>query len=482
MPLFPGFIGGSGTTQSLTADGERTVNLYVERMDSEAAANRAALFPAPGFRTWSTVGDTGGRGSLVAAGRLFMVIGGTLYEFDSNGTATNRGTVAVDANPAQLVYNGLVGGQIGIASGGNAYCLVLSSNTFSQVLTGDCTMIAFAAGFGLAFNINTGHVRLSALNDFTTWPPATFFQRSLFGDPYQTMFVDTNNLVWMIGTDTFEVRYNSGTGTQPFIPLSGLVGRYGIASPFAFGLSGLGNFWLARNPEGIGQFVMTRGASPTPISSYAFNTTIAKYLRTSRIDNAEIVVYQQEGHTSANLTFPSPNATWSVDVETQSWTERGTWNSVRGDFDAWAPRTHVYAFGKHLIADRTTGKISEMDTTFATEIDGVTGIKRMRRAPALISEHKRIPIDRFELLMDVGLAVKSGQGSDPQVMLRVSPDAGRTWGNERRASTGRMGEYGKRVYWDRIGAPMAAMFEVTYTEPVPFRLVNAFLNNDEQAA
>lgn len=481
MPAFPGFIGGSGTTQSLTADGERTVNLYQERMDGEAAANRAALFPAPGFRNWSTVADTGGRGSIVAAGRLFVVMGAALYEFDSNGTATNRGAVAVDANPAQLVYNGLVGGQLGIASGGNAYCFVLATNVLTQVLTGDCTMIAFAAGFGLAFNILTGHVRLSALNDFTTWPPATFFQRSLFGDPYQTMFVDTNNLVWMIGTDTFEVRYNSGTGTQPFIPLSGLVGRYGIAAPFAFGLSGLGNFWLARNPEGVGQFVMTKGASPTAISSYAFDTALAKYLRTSRIDNAEVVTYQQGGHTFANVTLPSPNATWSVDVETQSWTERGTWNSVRGDFDAWPVRTHVQAFGKHLIGDRTTGKISEMDTAYSTEIDGVTGIKRLRRAPALINEHKRIPIDRFEILLDVGLGLASGQGSDPLVMMRFSPDAGRTWGNERIGSSGRMGAYGKRVYWTRFGASSAPTFEVSSTDPVPFRLVNAWLNNESAA-
>lgn len=483
---FPGFIGGSNTSQSLTADSERTVNLYVEKLGSEAAANGSALFPAPGFRKWtpaSAVADVGGRSLTFVGGRMFAVVGAGFYEFDVNGTPTRRGTVALDANPAQIVYNGIVGGQLGIVSGGSVYNYNLTTNVLSAaVLAGGYTHLAYAAGFGLALNPTTGKVNVSALNDFTTWPAGVFFQRSLFADPYQAMWVDANNLVWLVGTDSFEVRYNDNTGAdQPFAPLSGLVGRYGIVAPFAFGLSGIGNFWLAKNPEGIGEFIVTNGSAPSSIGTYAFATAVAAMLRAgNKIDDAEVLVYQQELHPFANIAFPSAPSTWTVDAKEQSWAERGKWNPMLGRYDLWAPRVHCVAFGKHLVADRTTGVIYEMDTTIATETDG-TGIRRLRRAPLPYNEHKRTPIDSLELLMDVGLGVASGQGSNPQALLRVSNDAGRTWGNSRQATVGKIGEYGKRCMWNRLGNLTAGVVELTYSEPTPFRVVDAFVNNQEAA-
>ncbi len=116
----------------------------------------------------------------------------------------------MDSRPAQIVYNGVLGGQIGIGAGGNAYCYDLTSHVLTQVLSGECTMIAYAAGRGFAFNINNGKTRLSNLNDLSTWDAGTFFQRGLFADPAQAMFADGNNLIWTIGTETFDVRYDSG--------------------------------------------------------------------------------------------------------------------------------------------------------------------------------------------------------------------------------------------------------------------------------
>lgn len=484
MPRFPGFVGGSFPTQSTTLDAERTVNLYVEKAQSEAAASGGALLPTPGFAAWSLAptADTGSRALLSANMRLFGVMGAGFYEWDVNGTATKRGALAIDGNPAQIIFDGVVGGQLGIAAGGNVYSYTLATNVLAGPhLVGGYTHLAYAGGFGLAFQATTGKVFLSALNDLSTWSAGTFFQRSIFADPWQAMFVDANNLVWLIGTDTFDVRYNSGVGTQPFTNLSGLVGRFGIAAPFAFGLSALGNFWIAKNPEGVGQFVVTRGSVPQPVSTYAVNTAIASYLRTATIDDAEVLTYQQEGHTVACASFPRANRTWGYDIEGQGWAERGKWNANRGDYDVWAPRTHAYAFGKHLVGDRATGTIWQMDTTIATDVDGA-GIRRLRRSPHLTKEHQRIPIDQFELLMDVGLGVASGQGSDPQAMLRVSADGGRTFGNERQAGVGRIGLYRTRAYWTRLGASSDAVFEVTYSEPTPFRIVDAFVNNAEKVA
>jgi hypothetical protein len=50
------------------------------------------------------------------------------------------------------------------------------------------------------------------------------------------------------------------------------------------------------------------------------------------------------------------------------------------------------------------------------------------------------------------------------------------------ASFGRIGEYRRRVYWNRWGVLEDAVFEVTCSEPVPLRIVDAFLNPTQQEA
>jgi hypothetical protein len=479
MARFPGFIGGSNTSQSLIADAERTVNLYVQSAQSQAAKSPSGLFPTPGFTRWANVADVGGRALVNANQRLFGIQGNGFYEFSSTGVPTKIGTVLQDSNPAQFAFNGVVGGQLGICSGGGLYSFDLTTNAFGGPYAPRATMIAYAKGYGLAFDALSGKVYLSGLNNLTSWSLGTFFQRSEFPDPWQAMWVDANNLIWLPGTETFEVWYfANAAATQPWAPLSGLCGLQGIAAPFAFGVSNAGMYWLGRSAQGGATMVATRGSAPQSVSTYAVDTAIASYVRSTRISDAEILMYHDQGHTFANVAFPSAGATWSLDAEAHGWAERGQWNSAAGTYGLWAPRCHADCFGKHLVSDRATGTIWEMSTDIATDVDGL-GIRRLRRTPGLTDEHRRIAIDQFEILADVGIA---GQGLTPEVMLRVSRDGGRTFGNERRCGSGRVGEYLRRIFWNKLGSLTDAVLEVTWSDAVPVRVVDAFVNNAEKAA
>jgi hypothetical protein len=479
MPQWPQFIGGSTVAASAIGDNQESINLYGETLPS-GGTNAAFLRPTPGFQVWAQASpDVGTRALLsIANQRLFAVIGGGLWEFDVQGGRARRGTVAADTQPAQLAYNGVIGNQIGIASGGNIYAYNLSTNALTgPYLTGGYTHIAFAGGFGLAFNPTTGKVNLSNLNDLTVWDAAQFFQRSLFADPWQCMCVDQNNLVWLIGTDTFEAWYNTGSGTQPWAPLSGLVGLMGIVGPFAYATTQLGTLWIGRNQSGQGLLVNAHGGAPEVLSSRAMASAVSTYSSHGGLVDTEIIQHTTDAHVFTNVTFPR-GGTWTYDHLEQAWHRRGRWNASTNQFDIWQPRCHVMCFGKHLTGDRNSGIVSEMDPLFATERDG-EGIRRLRRAPAIVSEQRRGPIDQIELLMDVGLGAQSGQGAPPTVRLRVSDDGGRTWGNELTASTGAAGAYRTRVYWTRLGLFHDAVCEVTYSDPVPFRVVDAYVNNFE---
>ena len=66
-------------------------------------------------------------------------------------------------------------------------------------------------------------------------------------------------------------------------------------------------------------------------------------------------------------------------------------------------------------------------------------------------------------------------GWDPQVMLRISNDGGKTWGPELWRSAGKMGEYTKRVSWNRMGSARRRVFEVTMTDPIPWKITGCYL-------
>ena len=482
MAKWPGFCGGSGQSQSIIASLARTVNLYVEEIPADDGAGKQlqkVLYPTPGFSPKWALSQVGCRAlSSIVPGQMFGVEGTKFLEFFSDYSSIERGTVAQNSNPATISYNGIPG-QLFVTSGGNGYLYNLSTHAFTQVLTGDADMGAELDSYFIAFSIAIGQARLSNPNDGSTWDPLQKFVRSTQPDPWRTMFVDGNRQLWFIGSVTGDVYYNTGVANNPFQPIPGSVYRSGIAAPFARGLAGTNIVWLGQNDEGSGKVMAARGYVPQPISTYAVETALAQYKRTGRIDDAEVMVYQDEGHTFVNFGFPTNGGTWTFDLEKASWAERGMWNPVKGSYDIWAPRVHCEAFGKHFVGDRATGKIAQMDRAFATEFDGATGIRRLRVAPGITREHARLPYDQIELLIESGLGLPIGQGSDPLVMLRMSTDGGHTWSNEFQAGAGKIGEFRRRVYWTQLGDAADAAIEISTSDPIPWRFLDVWINNDE---
>lgn len=470
--IYPGFCGSANASQSPLADGEDLVNWYEEHIESPYAPTNVGLYPTPGQQNFVQTTDVGTRGGFQMNGRAFTVVGTGFYEVFATNTYILRGSVAQDNYPATISGNGLTGGQLFITSGGNGYCYVLATNVLTTVLTGEATQGGMLNARFLAFNIVNGKVRMSALNDGTTWDPTLFFQRTIAPDPWQCMLIGTRE-IWLIGEQTGEVWYDTGAFPQPFAPIPGAVFQWGVAAPFAATTAGDAMCWLSKTVNGAGVVVRATGYSPQAISTAAVDTAIGNYARTSTIADAEAFSYQEDGHLFTVFSFPTANATHVVDQDSGRWHKRGTWNSALNQYDVWHPRVSLYAFGKHLVGERGTGMISEMSILLGSEAGGGP-IRRRRIPPPLWAATKqRLTVSRLELMVDSGLGLSSGQGSNPQMMLRTSEDS-RTWGNERLAGAGPMGNYGTHVYWTRCGSSTRVWVpEITVSDPIPWRIVGA---------
>jgi len=477
MALYRGFCGDSNPTQSVIADGERTVNWYKEIVQSQAAPTGAALYPTPGQSVLCTSGSMGTRALWQQGSRAFAVIGDTLYEVSDTWALTNRGTVKHDANPATISYSGKAGDQLFITSGGNGYCYDLSTNTLTQVLTGEATMGGMLNSRFLAFNANTGAVRCSDLNDGLTWNPLGVFYREQGPDPWVAMIVRPPE-IWLLGEQSGEVWYqNNANIYQPFGAVPGAFFTVGCRAPWSVAQAGNVLTWLARTSSGQGQIVAASGYTPQPISTYAVETQIGQMARSSKISDCEVLVYLQEGHLFACFNFATAQQSWVTDFSMgNAWHERGTWNSAAQRYDVWGPRVHGFLHGTHVVGDRATGKLSKLDITLGTDTNGVE-IRRLRIGPPLWvnSSMARGFVTRFELIAETGLGLVTGQGSDPQVMLRTSTD-GHTWSSERMASAGKIGEFRRRILWNRCGSSQRLwMPEVVVSDPIPWRLSGASL-------
>jgi hypothetical protein len=472
MSILKGFVGASYQSAALTADAELTMNWYVEAIESPYAPVQMALYPTPGVVEISAAANGPGRAHFFMNGREFAVIATLFIEIDNAGTMTTRGTVALDAFPATISSNGDGGGQLFITSGSNGYIFDLATNTLTQIaaLNGKATMGDHLDGYFLALDASNSTLYISALLDGLTWSTGLdFAQRSAAPDPWTAMVV-AQSYVWLLGELTSEVWYNSGESFPFTKHPSGLV-RYGCAARFSAEVVDQGLTWLSTADKGGYEVVRAVGFNPEAISTYPLEREIGDY---AVVDDAVSDVYMERGHTFYLLTFPTEDTTHAWDLETKMWCGRGTWTPSENSFTAWRPRWHAFAFGEHRMLDAQTGSLYRMSSELGLDVGGMP-IRRLRRAPAVFVENRLVLFPGFEVDLEVGLGLATGQGSDPQVMARWSNDGGRTWGPEQMRGAGKTGEYGHRVRWNRTGAGRRRVFEVSVSDPIPWRLLNAYL-------
>lgn len=492
-----GFTGPSYPALARTQDQERTVNFYFEQAESRGATQRFALYPFPGISLLGFIeGQPGqGRAHFFQDDREFAIVGVTLFEIDSAGVMTSRGTVAADENPAQIVSNGHAGDQLLITSGTNAYVFDLLTNTLTQVATldGKASCCAFMDSYFLVLDRATSTLYVSALLDGTSWDLTNFVQPSLSSDGWVTMAV-LGTFLYLIGSLTGQVWYDAGNSPFPFAPHPSGKLQYGTCAPWSLAVGDNALYWLDQTTQGKGTVRRCTGFNPEDVSTFALENVFKGF----ELGDAYGECYSDLGHTFYLLHFSEGDQTWAYDITTQQWTEVGQWSSDQMDFAVTRWRYHAMAFGEHRWLDPFTSVVFRFDYSTSpaqflpsnashTLPGSYTPWVGLRRAPALEQEHERIFYSSFELAVEPGQGNPDGPtytvdlsggtqqpSTDPQIMMRMSDDGGFTFGTERMRSAGKIGEYGIRVRWNRCGSARRRVFEVRVSD-IRAKITNAYI-------
>ena len=327
-------------------------------------------------------------------------------------------------------------------------------------------------------------------------------------DDLVSLIVDHRE-IYLLGENSSEVWTDVGAVPFPFQRIPGTSTQHGIASVFSVSRLGNSFAYVSRNIRGQGQIVQMNGYTPVRISTHAVENT----LQNQYIDDAIAWTYQLEGHEIYVVSFPTLDLTWCYDVTTQMW-HKWLWIDSNNVYHRHRGNCSALFQNMVIVGDHENGKLYELSKETYTD-DG-NEIRRLRRAPHLVSDLQRQYFDEFQIQFQPGVGTTGISNkntsnyignpyyiypnatltvapnatlyienpnsintkditTNPKAMLRWSSDGGSTWSREYWVSIGAQGKYNNRAIWRRLGWARDRIFEVVVTDPVNAVIVSANL-------
>jgi len=468
-------LGSSYVARSVNAADNRMVNLFPEVI-AEGGKEAAFLSRCPGLEYLQTVGTGPIRGLWAhqTNGTDFYVVSG-VQVFKLSGltaTPTLLGTVS-GTGPVSIADNGT---QIFFACNGPSYIYNEVTNVFQQITDPDfpgALTVGYLDGYFVFTEPDSQRVWVTSIFEGTQIDALDFASAEGSPDGLVGLIVDHRE-AWLFGTDSVEVWYDAGLADFPLARIQGAFNEIGCVATFSIAKLDNGLFWLGTDARGQGIVYRANGYTGTRVSTHAVEYAIAQY---GNLADAIAYTYQQEGHAFYVLTFPTGNATWVYDVATGAWHERAGWDN--GAFMRHRSNCQCNFGGNIVVGDYENGNIYRFNLDVFADNGGIQKWLRSWRAlPTGQNDLKRTAHHSLQLDCQSGVGLNSGQGSDPQVMLRWSDDGGHTWSNEHWAPLGKIGQYFHRVFWRRLGMTLKLrdrVYEVSGTDPVKIAIVGAEL-------
>lgn len=506
-------LGSAYVARSVNAADNRMVNLYPEIIP-QGGMEPAFLQRTPGLRKLATIGDGPIRGLWAFNGTAdyaYVVSGATLYKLDRQWNATAIGLISGDG-PVSMADNGT---QLFIAANGPSYIYNSATNILNDIIDPDfpgAVTVGYLDGFFVFNQPNSQKIWVTKLLDGTSIDPLDFASAEGSPDGVVGLIIDHRE-VWVMGTNSTEVWYNAGLQDFPLSRIQGAFNELGCVAPASIAKMDNSIFWLGQDARGRGMVYRANGYTGQRISTHAVEWQLQEY---DDLSDAVAYTYQQDGHTFYVLNVPSGNTTWVYDAATNSWHERAA--LVNGEFFRHRANNQMFFNNQIVVGDYENGKIYAYDLQYYSDDDAPQRWLRSWRAlPTGVNNLRRTVQHTLQLEGETGVGLSEPPNSidietssiatgylltenaeilttedndplvvtelsattmDPRVMLRWSDDGGHTWSNEHWRSMGRIGQYGYRTIWRRLGMTMKLrdrVYEVSGTDPVKIAITGAEL-------
>lgn len=434
---------------------EKIVNMYAET-NSKKKVN---LYGRSGLTLFSDIGSRPVYALHEWKENVYAIVGNNLYKIDATGGSIDLGTIGTVNQPIQIFDNP---NELIILNNQNGATFTYDSvNGLRQVDDSDFrnpTTGTFLDGYAIFSERDTDVFFISDIDDARSYSALDFASAEASSDKLVRVF-GTLKYLWCFGERTIEVFQNTGASSFPFRNVAGTNYQQGCAAPLSVAQTENVLFWLNAD-NSVWSFV----GSPRKISTYDIEARINSFDRT---DNAIGFGFTEAGHDYYCINFPN-NGTFLYDLSEAKWYE---WKTFEQNY--WTINCHVWAFGKNIVGDATTGKLYYLDSSNYTD-NGKTMVSEVV-TPNLFNDTNTVFIDRLEARWESGVGLLEGQGSDPQVMLQRSLDGGVTFSKEIWRKISKRGEYNiNKTIWHNLGAGDNVSFKIKISDPVKRNLMGLY--------
>ena len=380
---------------------------------------------------------------------------------------TSSGFIGVTSSTSQVL----------IVDGANGYVYDINALTTTPIVSDnflpnplDCV---FFNNYFVVCQSNSNQWFISAAGSASTWNAANGVIFNAKADTLQGCAA-VNNTLFIFGNYTIEVWYPQAQGSFPF--------TYNTNMLFEFGCIATGSIaegqgllmWLAGDKNGVGSVYMTNGTTPVKISTQEIDLTIRMF---DVVSDAIGFVFKEAGHIFYQLTFPTANVTFLVDVTPTNGEIRWS-NLERLNGDCHIATCHTYWNDQHLIGSSLRAVINDYSTDISTD-DGVARHYRVQGPQLMLPAYNRFKINNFEVNFQAGTANANSPGDDLKAFLSVSSDEGHTFSSQRPAEYGKLGQYRFRGQWYGLGQMRSFLPRIDVYSVVPTFIMGAKIVMEE---
>jgi len=430
----------------------------------ESGKDQFVLKSFPGLKLFGSAVGSNDRGQTQMALTGFRVLDTTLYSVSSTGVHTSLGSIpgigrCIFANDGINLF--IVSDLKVFQWDGTTVTEVTNVN-----ITGSKSVAFFNNQF--AYTKDT----LTIISDVGDGSTASGLNavgaESLPDDLVRDYWFD--QVLYRFGTRSVELWYNSGVGSPPIARIEGGIFSVGTAAIHSIANTKDALYWLGSDRR----IYKTKGGVEDIVSSSAISHAIEGY---DTVDDCFVSEWVLEGKAFLSFTFPSEDRTWGFveELGVNGWFELSS-GTDGGRFQA---DSFVNVYGKTLFGDLGTGKLFELDIdTFDLGGDVLQRRRIMTsiNGKTLGQPGKRVEMSRFELILETGVGLVSGQGVDPLIMIEASYDGGKSFELGTWMRIGRLGETDIRAEWFNMRSFYDLIIRITTSDPVDYSIYSGAID------
>jgi hypothetical protein len=450
--------------RSFPVSRQRRLNFYIE------LAQTPDKTPVAMFGTHGLTLKTGSLGASIVRGArtigtmTYLVAGNTVYTMNNAGVITSLGNIGTSSGRVTMSDNGT---QLILVDGTSGWIVVLATGVLSQIVDPNfpngATTATFLGGYFIVNKVNTGQFWWSNVYDGTTWNALQFATAEYDPDNLLAVFAIHGELL-LFGERTIEI-WALSSDANIFRRIGGAAVEWGLAAVYSIDRFREGLMFLSKNRMGQFQVVDLEGYTATVVSTPDVEWDLNQQ---SNIAGATAYSYWWFGHPMYQINFP--NKSYLYDGLSNAWQEVGS-GTVGNTPGRHYGEVRFELLSVPYVSDYRNGNIYMVDqNNFTDNGDPITSRAVLKHVfePNL----GWVTMDEFQIDMETGVGLASGQGSAPIVMFQQSRDGGKTFGQERALQIGAQGNYLQRAFTLGLGLGRDFCAQLTITDPVKRALVS----------